>query len=111
MGKPKKPRAKSVKGNGTEEGQLQAAFGPRLARLRVALDMTQEQLGALVGRSAGAVGSWEEGKAWAPQLLIFKLCQRYRLTSDFIYYGERGGLTRETERWLIEKGVIEASIN
>ena len=60
----------------------QEGFGPRLARLRQARGLTQEELGAAVGISNRMVAYYERADAVPPGPLLGKLAQALKAPTD-----------------------------
>jgi len=71
------PKARRRKPEQTTEG-----FGPRLARLRQARGLTQEELGAAVGISNRMVAYYERADAAPPGPLLGKLAQALKAPTD-----------------------------
>ena len=74
----------------------------RIAELRKARGLTQEQLGQLVGVSAQAVSKWEKGGAPDVELLP-ALADRLGVTIDALFGregGEAGDIHQTAARWL-----------
>ena len=59
----------------------------RIASVRRAAGLTQEQLGELVGVSRQAVSKWESGQAVPDALTIAALCQKLHVSADYILLG------------------------
>lgn len=59
----------------------------RIASVRKAAGLTQEQLGELVGVSRQAVSKWESGQTIPDALTITALCQKLRVSADYILLG------------------------
>ena len=59
----------------------------RIAAVRKAAGLTQEQLGELVGVSRQAVSKWESGQAVPDALTIKALCQKLHVSADYILLG------------------------
>jgi transcriptional regulator with XRE-family HTH domain len=57
-------------------------FGPRLARLRQARGLTQEELGATVGLSNRMVAYYERGDAQAPGPVLAALASALKVSTD-----------------------------
>lgn len=71
------PRSPTKKATARPDG-----FGPRLARLRQARGLTQEELGAAVGLSNRMVAYYERGDAEPPGPLLGPLAQALRVPTD-----------------------------
>ena len=59
----------------------------RIASVRKAAGLTQEQLGELVGVSRQAVSKWESGQAVPDALTITALCQKLHVSADYLLLG------------------------
>lgn len=59
----------------------------RIAAVRKAAGLTQEQLGELVGVSRQAVSKWESGQAVPDALTITALCQKLHVSADYLLLG------------------------
>lgn len=60
----------------------------RIALVRKAAGLTQEQLGALVGVTRQAVSKWESGQAVPDAATVAKLCEALRVSADFVLLGK-----------------------
>lgn len=63
----------------------------RLAAVRKAAGLTQEQLGDLVGVTRQAVSKWESGQAVPDALVIAAVCQTLHVSADYILLGREPG--------------------
>lgn len=59
----------------------------RIAAVRKAAGLTQEQLGELVGVSRQAVSKWESGQAMPDALTIAELCRKLHVSADYLLLG------------------------
>ena len=59
----------------------------RIAVIRKAMGLTQEQLGELVGVSRQAVSKWESGQTVPDALTVAKLCQALHVSADYVLLG------------------------
>ena len=59
----------------------------RIASVRKAAGLTQEQLGELVGVSRQAVSKWESGQAMPDALTIAELCRKLHVSADYLLLG------------------------
>ena len=59
----------------------------RIASVRKAAGLTQEQLGELVGVSRQAVSKWESGQAVPDAMTITALCQKLHVSADYLLLG------------------------
>lgn len=60
----------------------------RIAVVRKAMGLTQEQLGELVGVSRQAVSKWESGQTVPDALTVAKLCRALNVSADYIILGK-----------------------
>lgn len=56
-----------------------------LIQLRTEKDLTQTDVGKIVGKSKTAVASWEQGLSMPDVVTLFKLAQFYGKDIDFMY--------------------------
>lgn len=59
----------------------------RIAAVRRAAGLTQEQMGELVGISRQAVSKWESGQAVPDLTTVIALCQRLHVSADYLLLG------------------------
>lgn len=59
----------------------------RIAAVRKAAGLTQEQLGELVGVTRQAVSKWESGQTVPDALTIAKLCKELNVSADYVLLG------------------------
>lgn len=60
----------------------------RIAVVRKAKGLTQEQMGELVGVSRQAVSKWESGQTVPDALTVAKLCQVLDMSADYVLLGK-----------------------
>ena len=60
----------------------------RIAVVRKAMGLTQEQLGELVGVSRQAVSKWESGQTVPDAVTVAKLCRALNVSADYIILGK-----------------------
>lgn len=60
----------------------------RIAAVRKAAGLTQEQLGALVGVTRQAVSKWEAGQTVPDALTVAKLCEALHVSADYVLLGK-----------------------
>ena len=68
------------------------AMGDRLRHTRIALNMTQAELGKILGIQPNSLSSWESGIRMINPLALAKLWETSRVTADWIYLGDPSGL-------------------
>lgn len=59
----------------------------RIAAVRRAAGLTQEQLGELVGVTRQAVSKWEAGQTVPDALTVAKLCEALHVSADYVLLG------------------------
>lgn len=76
----------------SSDGRSKAAIGQRLELTRRAIGMAQGEFAERAGISRNTYNQYEQGVN-RPQLeAAFKLSDTYRLTLDWIYFGDPSGL-------------------
>lgn len=60
----------------------------RIASVRKAAGLTQEQLGELVGVTRQAVSKWESGQTVPDALTVAKLCEVLHVSADYVLLGK-----------------------
>lgn len=58
------------------------------------LEMTQEEIGYVLGVTKGTVANWENGNDSIPLRQIIKICNQYNISVDFLL-----GLTRDNKQY------------
>ena len=61
-----------------------------LIELRVANNLTQTDVGKVVGKSKTAVASWEQGLSLPDPVTLYRLAKYYGKSMDYMY-GLKGG--------------------
>jgi len=56
-----------------------------LIELRTENGLTQGDVGNLVGKSANAVASWEQGLSLPDAVTLYKLAKHYNKSMDYMY--------------------------
>lgn len=69
--------------------------GRRLAAARRALGLTQETLASALAVSRGTIGNYERGSRGLDLELMGRLKSKYRITSDYLLFGDLYGLPSE----------------
>lgn len=64
--------------------QIRDAIKNNLIECRIEHDMTQTDVGKLVGKSKNAVASWEQGLSLPDITTLYRLSQYYKKTLDFM---------------------------
>lgn len=60
----------------------------RIAAVRKAAGLTQEQLGELVGVSRQAVSKWESGQTVPDAVTVARLCEALNVSADYVLLGQ-----------------------
>lgn len=63
----------------------------RIAAVRRAAGLTQEQLGELLGVSRQAVSRWESGQTSPDAATLAALCEKLRVSADYVLLGKEPG--------------------
>ena len=63
-------------------------WNERIALVRKAAGLTQEQLGALLGVTRQAVSKWESGQTVPDAVMIARLCEALHVSADFVLLGK-----------------------
>ncbi len=58
-----------------------------LIELRTENELTQSEVGDIVGKSKTAVASWEQGLSLPDVVTLYKLAQHYGKNIDYMYTG------------------------
>lgn len=82
---------------------LLAQFGQRLIQARAARGYTQSALARALNVRAGRVHTWESGRNYPSVPELWNLLTLLGVTSDWLYFGETGGLTTETYKSLFSE--------
>ena len=92
------------------------SLGKRIASLRKASDMTQEQLAALVGTTRQAVSKWESGKSAPDVDGLVRIGSIFHVSMDYLILGEestapdqnkdRSNLQKPQRYWIIYYSVL-----
>ena len=71
-----------------ETAVLREKIRKRLIQCRTDNGLTQKEVGVVVGKSAHAVASWEQGLSLPDAPTLFILANYYERTLDYMYGGE-----------------------
>lgn len=93
----------------TRSDQLKAEVGQRLADTRDALNLSQDDLGDLLGCGRTTIANWEGGRGLADASKMVILKQRYGVTLDWIYTGTMAGLPNDLLSKILELQTKRAS--
>lgn len=64
---------------------IKDAIRQTLIELRTERNMTQTEVGKIVGKSKTAVASWEQGKSMPDAETLWRLSRYYEKTIDYMY--------------------------
>ncbi|HEX8762867.1 MAG TPA: helix-turn-helix transcriptional regulator [Candidatus Saccharimonadales bacterium] len=64
-----------------------AAFGEKVANLRLKRGLTQDQLAEKTGLSVDTIGAIEQGRRWARLTTLHKLAKGLGVTTDELFKG------------------------
>ena len=67
--------------------EMREKIRQNLIELRNESGLTQSDVGILVGKSANAVASWEQGLSLPDVVTLYKLAQHYNKSIDYMYTG------------------------
>ncbi len=67
----------------------QEKIGKFIAECRKQKNMTQEQLGEILGVSSKSVSRWENGKTMPDYVMLDSLCNASGISINEFYYGEK----------------------
>ncbi len=67
----------------------QEKIGKFIAECRKQKNMTQEQLGEILGVSSKSVSRWENGKTMPDYVMLDSLCNALGISINEFYYGEK----------------------
>jgi transcriptional regulator with XRE-family HTH domain len=82
-------------------------FAERMARLRRAAGMTQEQWADELSVSRARIAAWENDNSFIRHPEILKIRTKYNVDADFILFGDTNGLTNPIISWLRIQNVID----
>lgn len=71
-----------------EAAVLREKIRKRLIECRTDNQLTQKEVGGIVGKSAHAVASWEQGLSLPDAPTLFILANYYEKSLDYMYGGE-----------------------
>jgi transcriptional regulator with XRE-family HTH domain len=71
----------------SEEDKNLAAFGKKLATMRLERDLTQDQLADKTGLSIDTIGALEQGRRWARLTTLHKLAKGLGTSTDQLFKG------------------------
>ena len=73
-------------------------IGERLRRLRAHLDMGQMEICAIINANQASWSLWESGKRQIPIEPASRICRRFGVTLDWIYFGDIAGMPRRYDK-------------
>jgi transcriptional regulator with XRE-family HTH domain len=80
--------------SGVPDSEAQKAMGARLAALREALGLTQEDMAAQMGVVTTALSAWESGRNQIDIVKLARSADRWGFTTDWVARGDLSGLRR-----------------
>jgi transcriptional regulator with XRE-family HTH domain len=81
---------------------MRASFGKRLRRARVASGYaTAREFAIAVGLDEKVYGNYELGKRIPELPVLHRICHTLKVTSDYLLFGEPGGLSVQLYRQLV----------
>lgn len=80
--------ARRVDWDGSEIGLKLDSFAGRLTHLRLALDLTQEELGDSIGRTRQMIHSYEKQRSYPPLDVVEALSKSLRVPMSYLAFGE-----------------------
>lgn len=69
----------------SEEDKYLAAFGKRIAEIRKARGLTQEQLSEKTGLAVDSIGAIEQGRRWVRLTTLHKIANGLGSTTDELF--------------------------
>lgn len=63
-------------------------FGSRLEKLRTSKNHTRDELAEFIGVTSKVVYNIEKDISEPSLMFIIKVCERYKVTSDYMIFGE-----------------------
>jgi transcriptional regulator with XRE-family HTH domain len=78
--------------------KVREEFGQRLKELRLALGLTQTDMAYAVGIQVARYNKYEIGRSEAPYDILIKISRLTKASLDHLIGGERGQISRSTER-------------
>lgn len=68
-----------------EDARIREAIRKRLIQCRTDNELTQTDIGKVVGKSKNAVASWEQGLSLPDIMTLYRLAMYYEKTLEFMY--------------------------
>ena len=68
-----------------KDDKLRATIQQRIARCREEMNLSQTELGKLVGKCKTAVASWEQGDSLPSADLLYNLSKIFNKTINYMY--------------------------
>ena len=72
------------------DNELKDGIRKILIELRTSNELTQTEIGKVVGKSKTAVASWEQGLSLPDAVTLYRLANYYQKSMDYMY-GDKGG--------------------
>lgn len=86
-----------------DSGRDFASIGARLELLREWRGSKQKDMAALAGVSPQAWSNWIKGRARPDIEQVWALCRETGITADWVYFGDRSGLSAVFVQWLFDR--------
>ena len=90
--------------NHLQDDTSPTAIGNRLAMIKRAYGLTQQQFADRIGVTQGAISGWLTGYRHLGLQSALVICDEFNVTLDYLYRGESGGLTVSTLNMLEAAG-------
>ena len=71
-----------------EDARIREAIRKRLIQCRTDNELTQTDIGKVVGKSKNAVASWEQGLSLPDIVTLYRLANYYERTLEYMMGGE-----------------------
>lgn len=68
-----------------EDARIREAIRKRLIQCRTDNELTQTDIGKVVGKSKNAVASWEQGLSLPDIMTLYRLAMYYEKSLEFMY--------------------------
>ena len=77
--------------------------GRRLAAVRLAMGMKQNEFARLIGVSEQNMNNYETGRSRPRVDIAFRICQKTGITLDWIYFGDPAGLPQRLTKLIFQE--------
>lgn len=79
----------------TQDEIIRENVRKRLIECRIEAELTQTEVGEIVGKSKNAIASWEQGLSLPSIQALYRLSKYYKKTISYMYGEEDKGGTNE----------------